>query len=421
MKYRVSHPTKKLEGSITLTASKSESNRALIIQALCSERFTINNLATANDTGVLQKILSTFKHSTSERVYNVEDSGTAMRFLTAFLATKPGTHILIGSERMKERPIGILVDALRDLGAEIEYMEKEGFPPLKITGKTLMGTEVEMDGNVSSQFISALLLISPELPNGLVIKFNGNVTSRPYVNMTLKMMEEFRVYGQWHDQHISVSQQKYHKKSEPYYLFDVEGDWSSASYWYAFAALAKEADFVIKGLKNPSLQGDAVVADFFSFFGVRTEYIPEGVHLTKFRSGIEHIGFDFSDCPDLVQTAAVVASASGISTLFNGVHTLRIKETDRITALKNELCKLGAEIKINSDDSIEIIPKLTTDLSMLEAPVIDTYNDHRMAMAFAAFALVLDSIVIDNSEVVKKSYPGFWSDLKSVGFIVEEV
>lgn len=420
MKYRISHPTKKLHGSITLTASKSESNRALIIQALCSERFQINNLATANDTDVLKKIIERAKTASAERVYNVEDAGTAMRFLTAYFATKPGTHILIGSERMKERPIGVLVDALRSLGADIEYMEQQGFPPLRINGKMLTGTEVEIDGNVSSQFVSALLLIAPKLPNGLVIKFKGEVTSKPYINMTLKMLEEFRVYGQWHEQHISVSQQEYHKKSETDYAFQVEADWSSASYWYAIAALSQEVNFTIKGLKQPSLQGDAMIADICTFFGINTEHTSEGIHLTKVVQNTEHFGFDFSDCPDLVQTVAVIASAMGITTLFNGVHTLYIKETNRVDALKNELQKFGTEVKINNHNCIEIVPsaKHRTAQQPIE---INTYNDHRMAMAFTALTMCKDSIIIDNPDVVKKSYPAFWSDLKSVGFVIEEV
>ncbi|MCE9539102.1 MAG: 3-phosphoshikimate 1-carboxyvinyltransferase, partial [Bacteroidetes bacterium] len=216
MKYRISNSTKKLFGSIELTPSKSISNRVLIIQSLCAEKFEIKNLATADDTLVLKQILTSIANNTapSEATYDIGASGTAMRFLTAVFSTKKGTHILTGSDRMKKRPIGVLVNALRDLGADIEYLEEEGFPPLRITGKELTGTEIEMDGNVSSQYISALLMISPELPNGLVIKFTGEVTSRPYVNMTLKMMEEFRVYGQWHDNFISVSKQQYHKKSE---------------------------------------------------------------------------------------------------------------------------------------------------------------------------------------------------------------
>jgi len=416
MKYKISHPTKKLFGSVELTSSKSESNRALIIQALCSERFEINNLATAEDTVVLHRILNSLPIPGSEIIHDVGASGTAMRFLTAFFSTKPGTHILTGSERMKKRPVGILVNALRDLGASIEYMGEEGFPPLKIMGKQLSGAEIEMDGNVSSQFISALLLISPELQNGLVIKFKGEITSRPYVNMTLKMMEEFRVYGQWHDNYISVSKQKYHKKSEPYYLFEVEADWSSASYWYAIAALAKEVDFEIHGLKHPSLQGDAVVADIFTFFGIKTYYTPDGIHLTKIKGRKVHFGFDFYDCPDLAQTIAVVVSALNIPALFNGLHTLRIKETDRIIALKNELNKLGVDVEILNDNAMEITPPSSINCN---ASIV-TYDDHRMAMAFAALAIKLDSITIEHPEVVKKSYPDFWKDLKSVGFTIEE-
>ncbi|MCX6294955.1 MAG: 3-phosphoshikimate 1-carboxyvinyltransferase, partial [Bacteroidetes bacterium] len=303
-------------------------------------------------------------------------------------------------------------------------MEEEGFPPLKITGKALRGGEIEMDGNVSSQFISALLLISPQLQNGLVIKFKGEVTSRPYINMTLKMMEEFRVYGQWHDNSISVSKQNYHKKSEVDYVYNVEGDWSSASYWYAIAALAKEVDLTIHGLKHPSLQGDSIVADVFSFFGIKTEYVAGGIRITKHRVKDEHFGFDFSDCPDIAQTISVVVSAMNIPALFNGLHTLRIKETDRIEALKIELKKLGTEVEILNDNSIKINSSATNN-SQKDAGktsvTIATYEDHRMAMAFAAFAMKMDAITIEHPEVVKKSYPGFWNDLKSIGFIVKEV
>lgn len=414
MKYLISHPEKKLHGSIELTASKSESNRALIIQALCSEKFEIRNLASAQDTKTLQHILGSI---TSNSTYDVGAAGTTMRFLTAYLSTKTGTHILTGSDRMKKRPIGILVNALRELGATIEYIEEEGFPPLRITGKTLKGGEIEIDGNVSSQYISALLLIAPEFQNGLVIRFKGEVTSRPYINMTLKMMEEFRVYGQWHENSISVSAQSYHKKSESDYAYTVEADWSSASYWYAIAALASEADFQIKGLHHPSLQGDAIVADIFTFFGIKTEYIDNGIHLTKSRIKDEHFGFDFSDCPDLAQTVAVVVGGLNIPSFFNGLHTLRIKETDRITALKNELKKINIEVEILNDNSIKINPG-----SKLTVPdTISTYEDHRMALAFAAFAMVLDAITIEHPEVVQKSYPDFWNDLKKNGFVIKEI
>lgn len=416
MKYRISHPTKKLSGSIQLTASKSESNRALIIRALCNDPFEIKNLATANDTQVLDVILELSKNERDFPViHDVGAAGTTMRFLTAYFSALPGTHVLTGSERMKKRPIGILVDALRRLGANITYLENEGFPPLKIEGKIMKGGEVEIDGNVSSQFISALLLVVPVLQNGLVIRFKGEITSRPYINMTLKMLEEFGVYGVWQENSISVSKQNYHT-GEDDYVYHVDGDWSAASYWYAFAALAEEADFTIKGLHHPSLQGDAIITDLFTFFGVKTEFTAEGIHLTRMSVKNEHFGFDFSDCPDIAQTAALVVSGLGIPAYFNGLHTLRIKETDRIEALITELAKTGVTAELKNRHAIRIEP--TAALTLPAS--IATYDDHRMAMSFAALAMKLDSIVIEHPEVVKKSYPSFWEDLKKVGFVVEE-
>lgn len=414
MIHTISHPSKKINGSICLTASKSESNRALMIQALCSEKFEIKNLATAEDTVTLNRILNQQQLSdNNQQIIDVGAAGTTMRFLTAYFSTQKGTFILTGSDRMKKRPIGILVDALRGLGAEIEYLENEGFPPLKIVGKALRGGEVVIDGSVSSQFVSALLLIAPELQTGLVIKFKGEVISRPYINMTLKMMEEFRVYGQWHANSISVSKQNYHRKSDVDYVYQVEADWSSASYWYAIAALSEQVDLSIMGLNHPSLQGDAIVADLFTFFGIKTEYISGGIRITKNRFKDEHFGFDFSDCPDIAQTIAVVVSALNIPALFNGLHTLRIKETDRIEALKIELNKIGTSVEILNDTSVKITPQ-TVDFKT--SVTISTYDDHRMAMAFSALALKLDSVSIADPEVVKKSYPNFWTDLKSVGF-----
>lgn len=414
MIHTISHPSKKINGSICLTASKSESNRALMIQALCSEKFEIKNLATAEDTVTLNRILNQQQLSdNNQQIIDVGAAGTTMRFLTAYFSTQKGTFILTGSDRMKKRPIGILVDALRGLGAEIEYLENEGFPPLKIVGKALRGGEVVIDGSVSSQFVSALLLIAPALQTGLVIKFKGEVISRPYINMTLKMMEEFRVYGQWHANSISVSKQNYHRKSDVDYVYQVEADWSSASYWYAIAALSEQVDLSIMGLNHPSLQGDAIVADLFTFFGIKTEYISGGIRITKNRFKDEHFGFDFSDCPDIAQTIAVVVSALNIPALFNGLNTLRIKETDRIEALKIELNKIGTSVEILNDTSVKITPQ-TVDFKT--SVTISTYDDHRMAMAFSALALKLDSVSIADPEVVKKSYPNFWTDLKSVGF-----
>jgi len=413
MNYKISHPTKKINGEILLSASKSESNRVLIIQAICKEQFEITNLSNAQDTLTLKECI---ENSNDLKTFDVGPAGTTMRFLTAYFSTLQGERILTGSERMKKRPIGILVNALRTLGADIEYMEEEGFAPLKINGKNLKGGTVEIDGSVSSQFISALLLIAPQLQNGLVIKFKNEVTSIPYINMTLKMMQEFRVYGQWHEDSISVSKQNYHVKHDENYAYKVEGDWSAASYWYSIAALSSEADIVIHGLKHPSLQGDAIVADLFSFFGVKTEFLEDGIRLKKINYTVKQFGFDFSDCPDVAQTIAVVASQLKIPSFLSGLHTLTLKETDRLLALKNELKKMGTAVVIKND-TIKLVHEQSSDATI----EIYTYDDHRMAMAFAPLALHKESLMIENPNVVQKSYPGFWNDLKKVGFVIEEM
>lgn len=405
---QISHPTKKLKGKIKLTASKSESNRALMIQALCKESFEIKNLATADDTAILKNILSNYK---TENTFHVGESGTALRFATAFLATQKGTWILTGSDRIKERPIAPLVDALNTMGAKIEYTENNNYAPLKITGNSLRGGEIFIEGNISSQFISALLLISPQLQNGLVIHFTSEVLSKPYINMTLKMMEEFRVYGQWQGNSISVSKQEYHKKSESNYAYEIEADWSSAAFWYAMAALANETDFIIEGLKNISKQGDKVLSDLYTFFGIKTDFIETGIQLSKIKINEDFIGFDFSDAPDIAQAVAITACGMEIPMLMNGLKTLRLKETDRISALKTEIEKTGTTIDIIGD-TIELKPNRFNKRILH----FKTYNDHRMAMALTALAIKLDSITIENPEVVSKSYPEFWDDLKKVGF-----
>lgn len=433
MTYRVSHPTKVIKGEITLTASKSESNRALIIQAICEADFEIQNLAAAEDTRVLKEILDTVKANTSTEVqtYDVGAAGTTMRFLTAYLSTVSGTHILTGTERMKNRPIGILVDALRDLGAEIEYVEKDGYPPLRIKGKEIEGGAIEIDGNVSSQYISALMLLSPKFKKGLKLKFKGNVTSVPYIKMTLNMLSQFGVKGDLDlgdnfldtpnlNPTLEVKPSNY-AVTNANRAYTVEGDWSSASYWYSIAALAKDTEFTIHGLKRNSMQGDSTIESMYAkHFGVSTNQIAEAsIQLSAdSKNKKERLTvLDFSSCPDLAQTVAVTVSALGLSVEFEGLHTLRIKETDRTLALKNELEKIGTEVKIVGDDFIDILPsKLKMD-----PEVISTYEDHRMAMAFAPLALVCDYVDIEDSEVVKKSYPAFWEDLKGAGFKIEKV
>jgi 3-phosphoshikimate 1-carboxyvinyltransferase len=418
MRYKISHPTRELKGQINLTASKSESNRALIIHALCEEDFTILNLAAAEDTQTLKRILETDGIHPND-VYDVGPAGTTIRFLTSYFANLPGERILTGSERMQKRPIKPLVDALRQLGADIEYTEHEGYPPIRIKGAKLMGNKVTLDPSISSQFVTALLLIAPKLPHGLTISFNGGKpVSHPYINMTLKMMEHFNVYGQYQEDSVSVSNQQYSLQELESTVYEIEGDWSAASYWYAAAALALEVDVSIMGLRQQSLQGDAVVAQLFEFFGVHTEFIEGGIRLTKEKVNAENFAYNFSDCPDIAQTLAVVVAVLGIPSLFNGLETLTIKETNRLQALKNELRKMNTEVKIIDGSVIEIIPPIQ---GVIPDSPIRTYEDHRMAMSFAPIAIQGRPVEIENPEVVKKSYPNFWKDMKSMGFLIEEI
>jgi len=417
---KLTHPTKIIDGKISITASKSESNRALIIQALCEKSFIITNLANAQDTQTLQEILVDSKNKTTdknEHIYNVGAAGTTMRFLTAFFSVKKGTYILTGSERMKKRPIGILVQALRKLGAKIEYMGEDGFPPLKIYGGELHGGNIEIEGNVSSQFITALLLIAPKLKNGLSLKLKGYVTSSPYIQMTLKMMEAFQVKSVWNNNQIDTWKQDYNIEDNAQFTYNIEGDWSAASYWYSIVALSQKADLVIYGLKQSSFQGDKAIADIFVGLGVETIFLENKIQLRKTQVDIKMFEYDFVNCPDLAQTVAVVVSGLNIPAIFNGLHTLKIKETDRSLALKTELNKLGVNVEILNDNSIKIAP--SPDLKTPN--YIVTYEDHRMAMAFAPLALKLNFLVIAKPEVVKKSYPNFWHDLKQNGFKIENI
>lgn len=416
--YRLTKPKKDLKGVIRLTASKSESNRALIIQALSQTPIQLNNLAEAKDTQTLINILQQDKINFKEGVqYDVGPAGTTMRFLTAYFATKPGTRILTGSERMKQRPIKPLVDVLNQLGAEITYLEKEGFPPLKIKGKILTRNEAEIDGSMSSQFTTALLLISPQLFNGLVLRFKGEVTSPAYIKMTLKMMEHFNVNGIWEGDTITVSNQQYKMDDDESYT--IEADWSAASYWYSMAAMATDVDLRIMGLNNNSLQGDSIIKDLYTLFGVKTEFVEGGIHLTKSKPVVQAFGFDFSDCPDIAQTVAVTAAGLRIPILLNGLHTLKIKETDRISALIAELNKFGIDAHETFPNTIEI--KEYRSPSIQPQFFVHTYDDHRMAMCFAPLAMVYDNIIIEHPEVVDKSYPGFWEDLRKLKFVVEKM
>ena len=427
MNYKIYKADKRLEGTVHLTASKSESNRVLLVQALSTQRFRTTNLADSMDTQILAEILknetsgehaNTLKKLNFEVSYYTGPGGTTIRFLTAFFACREGTRILAGSDRMNQRPIKVLVDALNSLGAKITYLGTEGCPPLRIEGKKLKGGDLTMDAGVSSQFITALLLIAPSLENGLNIHLTGRIVSRSYIMMTLKVLEHFGIKFKWEGNTISVPHQEYQG-----WDYNVEGDWSAASYWYEMAALAEEVDLKIRGLRKKSIQGDSVVADLFRFFGVSTEFTEEGVRLSKTDYRPEHVGFDFADYPDIAQTAAVTVAAKKIPMQINGLHTLRVKETDRIQALKDELKKIGVNAKDAGEASLEInFSEKEEKKEELFTPELEfkTYQDHRMAMAFAPLALLYPEVKIENPSVVKKSYPDFWNDLRSMGFEIKE-
>ena len=415
--------TKSVSGTVHLTGSKSECNRALIIEALSHGRVTVRNISDAADTVTLAAILrsevgsrksevlhnSEIENSKSE--INIGPAGTAMRFLTAYFTLQDDQIILTGSERMKQRPIGILVDALRSIGAHIEYTENEGFPPLKIKGGFEQATnKISIKGDISSQYITALLLIAAKLPMGLTLQIEGELTSRPYVEMTLAMLRQAGVQNQWIGTGISIDHQEFKETT-----IQVEPDWSAASYWYAIAALADQAELFLPGLTPYSLQGDSVITEIMANFGITSQFKDNGVYLKKEAKPLSRKIFDLKSCPDLAQTIIVVCAALGHDATFTGLETLKIKETDRVLALQTELAKIGVKLTEKGqvyklDCSNKLIP---------ESVFINTYDDHRMAMAFAPLALIIPKIEIEDFMVVEKSYPAFWEDLKKVGFVIE--
>lgn len=406
MQYKITAPNA-LNSIIPLPASKSISNRALILNALSLSASEIANLSDCDDTNVMVEAFTS-----GSNLIDVKAAGTSMRFLTAFLAITPGEWIITGTERMKERPIHLLVDALVSLGARIQYIGNVGYPPLKIKGTALDGGEIYLSGDVSSQFISALLMIAPSMSKGLIIHLEGNIISVPYIKLTLGMMAQFGVKTHWDGRTIKIYPEEYRVTH-----YTVESDWSAASYWYEIAALADDARIELKGLFKNSMQGDSKVAELFLDLGVATEYTKDGVILTKTGKVTKKMFHNFVNEPDLAQTFAVTCCMMGIPFMFTGLQTLKIKETDRIEALKNEMKKLGY-LLYDSDDSIL---EWNGERCEPEAdPVIKTYEDHRMAMAFAPAAIKLDHINVAHPKVVTKSYPRFWDDLKSVGFSIEE-
>lgn len=406
MRYKLSAPSV-VKTTIQLPASKSISNRALIINALARGTTPPCNLSDCDDTLVMIKALAE-----NNETIDIMAAGTAMRFLTAYLSTVQGTHILTGTERMQQRPIQILVNALRELGAQIEYAGKEGFPPLRIHGTELKGNELTLKGNVSSQYISALLMIGPVLKNGLRLHLTGEIISLPYINLTLQLMKEFGAKAAWTSGNsIEVAPQPYTPVS-----FMVESDWSAASYWYQIAALSEQAEIELMGLFRNSYQGDSRGAEVFSRLGITTEFTHEGVLLKKSNRLVEQLNEDFVDIPDLAQTFAVTCCLLDIPFRFTGLQSLKIKETDRIFALKTELRKLGYLLQ-DVQDSILI---WDGERCQPEAqPVIQTYEDHRMAMAFAPAALRFPGMRIAEPQVVTKSYPTYWENLQQAGFGIE--
>ena len=408
MQIKVTAPAK-IHTTIQLPSSKSISNRALIINALGNGTHHPENLSDCDDTRVMIRALNDDKET-----IDIMAAGTAMRFLTAYLSVTPGTRIITGTERMQQRPIQVLVNALRELGADIEYVANDGFPPLRITGRELRKDTISLPGNVSSQYISALLMIAPVLTNGLTIRLTGDIISRPYINLTLQLMNDFGVRAEWTDDHrLKVEPQAYH--STPFY---VESDWSAESYWYQIVALSKEAEVTLPGLFKDSYQGDSQVAGIFRSLGVETIYKDKAVILKKNGKSVERLDYDFINQPDLAQTFVVTCALLNIPFRFSGLQSLKIKETDRMAALITEMRKLGY-ILHETDGSVLSWEgeRCTTE----EHPAIDTYEDHRMAMAFAPTCLALPEILINNPQVVSKSYPRYWEDLRQAGFIIKEV
>ena len=393
--------------TIHLPGSKSISNRILIIKALSGLDFTIRNSSDSDDTKHLNEAL---QYYTNSNLINVGHAGTDMRFLTAFLSLKNGSYELTGSDRLQQRPVKDLVEVLKTLGADISYKNKEGYPPLLISGKQLSGGKVEISGSVSSQFITALLLVAPYFTNGLELTIIGDLVSKPYVNMTVELMKEFGASVIWKDHEICVQPVPYtYTKKE----FLVESDWSAASYYYSIVALSKlNTSLSINGLFQKSLQADSVCTEIYKNFGVTTSYSENEITITKSTTvSKSELEYNFIECPDIAQTVVCTSVGLQIPFTFTGLQTLKVKETDRIVALKNEFAKFGIELVV-SDNSIQWLVTKSLNNSNVS---IAAYNDHRMAMSFATLSVLLDEVIIEDANVVSKSYPLFWEHLKSIG------
>ena len=391
-----------LQSSISITGSKSETNRLLLLQALFPN-ITLANTSNSDDSEVMQKALKG-----NDEIVDIHHAGTAMRFLTAYFAVNEGREVVLtGSTRMKERPIKVLVEALQQLGAKISYENEEGYPPIRIKGQKITSNKVNIPANVSSQYISALLLIAPKLQNGIEVTLVGEITSIPYIKMTLALLNDLNIKTSFEGNVITV----YPKQEVVSKVMTVESDWSSASYFFSLAALSNEASIVLSSYKKTSLQGDSALVEIYAKMGVETRFEENKITLVKQPNfNFESVNFDLNNTPDIAQTIVVTCLGLGIGCHLTGLHTLKIKETDRLEALRIELTKLGANISV-TNDSLTLVATKEINSNVK----IATYNDHRMAMAFAPLALKVP-IIIENAEVVSKSYPDFWVDLAGLGF-----
>lgn len=403
----ISAPLQYASSRIDLVSSKSESNRALIINKISGNASTLYNLSEARDTRTMQRLLQS-----DDQVLDVLDAGTTMRFLTAYCAITGQKKIITGTARMQERPIGVLTDALKALGCKIKFHGKEGYPPVETQGfEGQITRDLKVRGDISSQYISALLMVAPHLPEGLKLELEGHIGSRPYINMTIAQMQHFGAEVSWiNDRQIEVKPKPYTTTS-----YTIESDWSGASYWFGIAALSRQSFISLSGLKDKSLQGDRAIVDIMQFLGLQTEFFEGGLNIMS-GNELRTFSWDFAACPDLAQTVAVVCAGLGIECTMTGLESLRIKETDRIAALQTELAKIGGSLQ-ESEPGTWKVSGGGEQVLVGEKPVFETYDDHRMAMAFAPLA-TLRPIEILEPHVVEKSYPGFWDDLQKAGFIL---
>ncbi len=414
MNVTIQYNNNQLNGAISLPGSKSESNRTLIIQNLCSKKFNINNISFSNDTKILTRSLKNINLN-KEYEIDIESCGTAMRFLTSYCAITAGKWILKGDQRMHERPIKLLVDALINLGADIHYLNKKGYPPLLINGKILNNSnEIQINGDISSQYISSILMIAPILPKGLKININGKIISKPYIKMTLDIMQHFGIKYLWNDNIIIIQNQSYKSKN-----IDIESDWSSASYWYFILGLVnkfKSNSLFIDKLKSTSRQGDSYIKNIMNKFGIVTQFNNGGAYIKTSVNNYISDNTSYIDCtqyPDIVQGLIVYFSCIKHNLTLTGLQSLKIKETNRILALKRELSKINVEFNEENNNWQLITNNRFINKNDL---LIETYNDHRMALSFAAVSILYGSITIKNSNVIEKSYPTFWNDMNKLGF-----